>query len=89
MVSPEVIIWEQNLFALQFQYTVTLANCNKVISSSQLQGFSSPLVPSQHIFAGAIRSFRLARPSLASPIRPLVWGVSWAPQQGPGRFRAI
>jgi len=30
-VPPEVILWrgEQNLLALQFQYVVTLANCNK------------------------------------------------------------
>ena len=28
-VLPEVIFWEQNLFALEFQYIVTLANCNK------------------------------------------------------------
>jgi len=36
-VHTEVISREQNLFALQFQYIATLANCNKVsINSHQL-----------------------------------------------------
>jgi len=42
---------DQNIFALQFQYIVTLANCNKtpikVISTSQFQvgAFPGPLYP--------------------------------------------
>jgi len=68
---------KQNLFALQFQYIVTLANCNKAsikkssCSSSQFQGrgaFPGPLVPFQNMFHGGHQIFQVGKDPSGLPI---------------------
>jgi len=84
---------EQNLFALQFQYIVTLANWHKapIKKSSAHHNFGGGEVFTSSLYTLKTdvsldhEVFQVGQaPSGLPLIRPLVWGTLWAPPAGAG-----